>query len=351
MRVLIRGAGVAGLTLAHELASKGAEVEVAETAARAGGGASWFAGGMLAPWCERESAPEAVLTLGSGAADWWDAALPGYVVHNGTLVITPPRDTAELTRFAARTTGSEWLDAESIETVEPDLAGRFRKALFFREEAHLDPRRAIAALQEKLVTMGVCFHFSAATDFPDAGFDRIVDCTGACAIGEATDLRGVRGEMLILETTEVRLSRPVRLLHPRIPLYIVPRENNRFMVGATMIESDDSGPISARSMMELLNAAYALHPAFGEARVIETGAGVRPAYPDNLPRIGVDGRVIHVNGFYRHGFLLAPSVAKDVTAQIIASSKAKFAPSAGLFRPAFSTEHRNANPLEIGASR
>ncbi|MBP1861790.1 glycine oxidase ThiO [Rhizobium herbae] len=350
MRVLIRGAGVAGLTLAHELATKGVAVEVAETAPRAGGGASWFAGGMLAPWCERESAPETVLTLGRGAADWWDAALPGDVVRKGTLVVAPPRDTAELTRFASRTSGFDWLDADEIEALEPDLAGRFRKALFFRDEVHLDPRRAITALHEKLAAMGVRFHFGAATDFPDAGFDRVVDCTGAGAIGRAANLRGVRGEMLMLETSEVTLSRPVRLLHPRIPLYIVPRGDGCFMVGATMIESNDDGPVSARSLMELLNAAYALHPAFGEARVIETGAGVRPAYPDNLPRFDVDGRTIRVNGFYRHGFLLAPSVAWDVAAHIIGPSKTKHVPSAGPFKP-LSDQRGAANPPQIGASR
>jgi len=86
------------------------------------------------------------------------------------------------------------------------------------------------------------------------------------------------------------------------------------MVGATMIESDDAGPISARSLMELLNAAYALHPAFGEARVAELGVGVRPAYPDNLPRVTVEGNRISVNGFYRHGFLLAPAMAGQVAA-------------------------------------
>jgi len=90
-------------------------------------------------------------------------------------------------------------------------------------------------------------------------------------------LRGVRGEMLILRTPDVSLSRPVRLLHPRFPLYAVPRADMQFMIGATMIESQSAGPVTARSMMELLGAAYALHPAFGEAEIVETGVGVRPA--------------------------------------------------------------------------
>ncbi len=349
MRVLIRGAGVAGLTVAHELAILGIDVTIAESAAQPGGGASWFAGGMLAPWCERESAPETVVRLGQGAADWWDAALPGHVVRRGTLVVSPPRDTAELTRFAARTSTFDWLDSEEIELLESDLTGRFRKGLFFRNEAHLDPRRAITGLYGRLAAMGVIFHFGAAPDFPVDGFDHIVDCTGASAIGTSAGLRGVRGEMLVLETPDVTLSRPVRLLHPRIPLYIVPRGDGRFMVGATMIESNDRGPISARSLMELLNAAYALHPAFGEARVIETGAGVRPSYPDNLPRFSTDDGIIRVNGLYRHGFLLAPSLAQDVAAHILSNSKTNATRPATPFDPVPAVNRRYEDPM--GASR
>lgn len=139
MRVLIKGAGVVGLALAHELSGHGVEVAVAERQADFGGAASWFAGGMLAPWCERESAEEVVLTRGIGAIDWWDRALPGEVSRNGTLVVAPARDAGELKRFASRTSGFEWLDAEAIARLEPALAGRFREALFFPGEAHLDP--------------------------------------------------------------------------------------------------------------------------------------------------------------------------------------------------------------------
>jgi glycine oxidase len=115
--------------------------------------------------------------------------------------------------------------------------------------------------------------------------------------------------MILIETSEVKLSRPVRLIHPRWPLYVIPREDDRFMLGATSIEAEDTG-VSVRSALELLGAAYAVHPAFAEARVVEFGSGLRPAFPDNLPRIKIDERRIAVNGLYRHGFLVAPALAE-----------------------------------------
>ncbi|RWJ43164.1 glycine oxidase ThiO [Mesorhizobium sp.] len=326
MRILVKGAGVAGLTAAHELARHGADVLVVEKHSSVGGEASWLAGGMLAPFCERESGDEAVIALGQGAAEWWEAALPGLVTVNGTLVVAPPRDTAELRRFAARTQGFSNLSAGEVAALEPDLAGRFRAGLFFADEAHLDPRRALDRLHAKLAAMGVRFFFGGTEAPKHERFDRVVDCTGIAARQVLPDLRGVRGEMLYLETRDVSLARPVRLIHPRFPVYVVPRGGGRFMVGATMIESADSGPVTARSLMELLNAAYALHPAFGEARIIEVSAGVRPAFPDNLPRVVEKDDTIFVNGFFRHGFLMAPAFARKAGDIVFANHPAKDRP-------------------------
>ena len=64
--------------------------------------------------------------------------------------------------------------------------------------------------------------------------------------------------------------------------------------------------------LELLSAAYALDPAFGEAEIVKLGAGARPAFPDNRPRIITAKGYIYVNGLYRHGFLLAPALAELV---------------------------------------
>ena len=123
--------------------------------------------------------------------------------------------------------------------------------------------------------------------------------------------------MLLLRCPDIALARPVRLLHPRFPVYVVPRGEGLFMVGATMIESDERARVTARSLVELLNAAYVLHPAFAEAEIVEIGSDARPAFPDNLPRIRQQDRILFVNGLYRHGFLLAPALARRVAGVVL----------------------------------
>ncbi len=307
MMFSVLGAGVAGLCAATALAERGARVEVIDRDPDPTG-ASWYAGGMLAPFCEGEAAPDEVVTRGQAARDWWAARVPG-VIRRGTLVVAPARDAAELDRFARATQGHTSVDPGAV---EPDLSGRFARGLFFAEEAHLDPRAATRALIAGLRARGVDLRFG--TGATPRG--QVIDCRGLAARDDLPDLRAVRGEMLILRSADVTLSRPVRLLHPRFPCYVVPRGAGLFMVGATMIESDRDGPITARSAMELLSAAYTVHPAFGEAEVVETGAGLRPALPDNLPRVIFrDGR-IHVNGCHRHGYLMAPALAEELAATL-----------------------------------
>ena len=319
MRVSVIGAGVVGLCVATELLQRGAEVTVFERNPGLGGNASWLAGGMLAPFCEGESAPANVVARGAGAIDWWARRVPG-VVRSGSLVVAPPRDSAEVDRFSARTREWERVDEARISELEPDLAGRFRKGLFFPGEGHVDPRIATAALVEQLRGLGGEVRFGAAfPPLPLAGEGLVIDCRGYAARPDLPDLRPVRGEMLLVRTSEVRLRRPVRLLHPRIPLYIVPRAENVFMIGATMIESADAGGVSVRSAIELLSAAYALHPAFGEAEILEMSAGIRPAFPDNEPRVVEANGRLYVNGFYRHGYLLAPYFAAKAAERIMAS--------------------------------
>ncbi len=312
MHVTMIGGGVAGLTCAVELAERGASVEVYERGrALEDGGCSWQAGGMLAPWCERESAEPLVARLGEESIAWWAAKFPG-TVRRGSLVVAHGRDVADLKSFAGRTEQYSWLEREQIATLEPDLAGRFHTGLFFASEAHLDPRAALPALVSRMEEAGGRIIFGAEAPAQGEPKRMVVDCRGLAARDVLRDLRGVKGERILLRQRELSLSRPVRILHPRVPVYVVPRGEGLFMVGATVIESDEPGRVTARSVLELLSAAYALHPAFGEAEIVEIGTGVRPAFPDNLPRVRWHDGVMYVNGLYRHGFLLAPALARIV---------------------------------------
>jgi glycine oxidase len=306
---LVIGAGVGGLCAALALQERGVATTLVERSAKLGeSSASWIAGGMLAPYCEGETAPEEVVRLGASALDWWEAH-GAEVSRTGTLVVASPRDSAEVERFAARTRSHERVDGEGIAALEPELAGRFQRGLFFREEGHLDPRAALRALFARFEILGGVARFG--EEMRDSrDFKTIVDCRGWAARDVLPELRPVRGEMLTLRAKDVHLERCVRFLHPRIPLYVVPRGEGLYMIGATMIESGDASGVSARSAIELLSAAYALHPAFGEAEIVEMRADLRPAFPDNLPRVVERGDRLYINGFYRHGFLLAPAFAE-----------------------------------------
>jgi len=132
-----------------------------------------------------------------------------------------------------------------------------------------------------------------------------------------------RFKSILPPSDQWKLSRPIRLMHPRYPLYIVPREDSIFMIGATIIESDQSDHVSIRSGMELMSALYSLHPSFGDAEILEMKAKTRPSYPDNLPYIEQRGNVISCNGLYRHGYLFAP-VMSACAADIIAGKVNNF---------------------------
>jgi glycine oxidase len=303
--ITIRGAGVVGLCVATELMNRGVAVTLRDPAPSPGPhGCSWWAGGMLAPFCEGVSAEEPVVRLGQEAAKWWQAQ-GVEVIRRGSLVVTLQRDRRELDQFARRTTGQRLVTGPDLADLEPHLAERHDRALYFEGEAHIDPRCALMHLRERLEQAGARFEQGTA-----APTGPVIDCRGLAAQDSLPDLRGVKGEMVVLHSRDVALTRPIRLLHPRFPLYIVPRGDGVFMLGATQIESEARGRASARSVMELLSTAYALHPAFGEAEVLEIGADARPAFPDNLPRITRKGETVHVNGLFRHGFLLSPAVAR-----------------------------------------
>ena len=326
MKVEVVGAGVAGLCCAVQLARQGIETKLVSASHGIDDSCcSWWAGGMLAPYCEMESAEPLIAELGHQSVEFWkhefDSEHPAGLTCNGSMVVATTRDLPDLQQFAERTEQWQALEQAAITTLEPDLGEHFDRALFYPQEAHLDPRVALQHLLSVLEDEQVELRAKTKLDtesLDDVGdVDWRIDCRGLSARDRLTDLRGVKGEMLLLHSADVSLSRPIRLLHPRYPLYIVPRADQMFMVGATMLENEDRDRASARSIMELLSAAFTVHPAFAEAAIVEIGVDARPAFIDNLPRLRRRGKTLYVNGLFRHGFLCGPALANKAVDFIV----------------------------------
>ncbi len=336
MHLGIAGAGLMGRVLAWQLVAAGHRVTLFDRDPVAtGDAAAYTAAGMLAPWAELESAESLIFRLGCRAL----ALCPTLVASLGTdvdfhtdgsLLVAHGADRGDYRRTgeriaarlpAGREDSLRQLDRHALRSLEPALADTFDEALWLPGEAWLDSRRLVAALGDYLLAAGV--HWHPETDVQslapgvittadrDWHFDWVVDCRGLGARREMAGLRGVRGEVLWLRAPEVPFSRPVRLMHPRYRLYAVPRRDNLYVIGATQIESDDSSPVSVRSCLELLSAAYSLHPGFQEARLVHTEANCRPALDDNLPQIDFGDGLARINGLFRHGYLLAPALAEQ----------------------------------------
>ncbi len=338
----IAGAGILGRILALRLARQGYAIDLFDQDTRRGEQSCTYTGaGMLAPFCELEHAPPEVATLGADSVPRWKALLDSlelkvHLQGEGSLVLAHSSDQSNLDhlerkakQFTSAESGMKVLDTAGIRAMEPGLEGRFARGLYFPREGHISNRDLIQASGQALdrdpritwITRTPVTHVVPhQIDFANGlhrTYDRVIDCRGLGAKPDLPELRGVRGELVYVETRDVQLQRPVRMMHPRYPIYIVPRADHRFVIGATQLECEDRGPVSVRSMLELLSAAYAVHPAFGEARIIQCCADARPAFPDHLPRILHGDGWMRINGLFRHGFLLTP-VLTEMACEILA---------------------------------
>ena len=350
----IAGAGLLGRLLAWRLAHAGWRVAVfdpaesAEPVFRSQAGdpyvptaAGFTAAGMLSPLAELDNAAPGEAALGWRSIALWRriaAALPQAPLFRaeGSLMLAHRADLGAaqrvLERLRAATATPEWqrlsppegvqaLDLPTLRTLEPAIQGP-ALAWLLPGEAQVDTVAMMAALHAD--APGVDWHWRAPVLALQAGaqggalqladgrllaFDRVIDVRG---VGAKPDLpiRGVRGEVVWLQCPGHGLTRPTRLLHPRHRVYLVPRPGDVLIVGASEIETEDRSPASLRSVVELLAAAHSVVPALAEARILRLDVNLRPALPDNNPRIDHEGALLRINGLFRHGWLLAPALAE-----------------------------------------
>jgi glycine oxidase len=355
----IVGAGLIGRLLAVSLAKRGAEVTVFEKSGPDGlGSPARIAAAMLAPLAESAITESNVVRMGVYSLPRWkqlidELAKPVYFQQDGTLILWHRQDAANAERFTSHLEHNsalnislpspQRLDNQTLSEIEPALADRFTQGLYLPNEGQLDNRQLLEALQVELHLMRVPCHWNEAVE-PEVlrntngkelqKFDWVIDCRGLGAKDALSNLRGVRGEVIRLHAPEVKLRRPTRLIHPRYPIYIAPKEDDVYVVGATEIESEDLSPISVRSAMELLSAVYTVHSGFAEARILEMATQCRPTLKDNLPEITIQHQagktgLMTINGLYRHGFMISPAIL-DCALELLASGQSATANDLGL---------------------
>ncbi len=348
--IAIAGAGLLGRLLAWQLLRHGFRVSLYDAGLFSPSpSAARTAAGMISPLSEAVISDHAVYRMGLFALETWPRWLDSFqrpelarplFSRRGSLVIAHPQDVSELQQFARElrhVLGDQGryrpLHRQEIQQLEPDLNPVFDQGLLLEDEGHLHNRELLDLLLQEIQALG-------GTCIPDCAVeveagrlistrghedvDMVIDCRGTGARGLPENVRGVRGETLHVHTREVRLQRPVRLMHPRYQLYIVPKPDQRFIIGATQIESEDRSPVSLQSSLELGSALYTLSPAFAEARILEMDVNLRPAFMDNMPGIYQQPGLISANGLFRHGYLLAPAVVTQVLSLILPDIESPF---------------------------
>lgn len=334
----IAGAGLLGRLLAWRLARGGHRVTVFDPAPGPAprfdgqGAAAFSAAGMLSPLAELDNSSAEVAALGWRSIALWReivgelTARPAFS-QRGSLLLAHRNDlgTAQrvLARIASGTDGSpQPLTAPQLFEFEPALQGAAH-AWLLPDEAQIDPIGTLQALHDE--ADGVTWHWGRAVArvLPGAlvvgddvhRFDLVIDVRGTGAHADLP-VRGVRGETAWLHAPGHGLTRPVRLLHPRHRVYLVPRPGDIVFVGASEIESDDRSPVSLRSAVELMAAAHSVMPALAEARVLRLDRNLRPALPDNEPRTARAPGLVRINGLFRHGWLIAPALVEDALKEL-----------------------------------
>jgi glycine oxidase len=342
----IAGAGLLGRLLAWQLLRTGHSVELFDRDQIDGEqSAARVAAAMLAPYSELVRGEREVFDWGREALTIWPQWLNALqletdrdVVYQqqGSVVVAHAADHSLLTHFSQQLRSKaadhlhqvSFLDGQQLHQLESELT-QFSQGIFLAEEGCLDNWALLSSLAQAIKQRGAAWHTGVTIDAVNSReiivngqaqhFDLVIDARGFGAKHQTTGLRGVRGEVLWVTAPDVHLSRPVRLLHPRYQLYIAPKPNQIYVIGATEIESESLSPITVRSSLELQSALYSVHKGFAEASILKAYANLRPAFADHLPRIDAEDGLLRVNGLYRHGYLLAPIVVQKTLLKITES--------------------------------
>lgn len=318
-QVHIIGCGIIGLVCGLTLLQAGFDVTLYDKADSMGQGASRLGGVMIAPFTEAIAGATEAGLMGQTSCQWW-ADVCGDAFHQTGSVIVSGMGGASLAHTTQKAKALGWgdkvqhLNDSQLREILPHVSDTTREGLFITDEGHINPEMALSILYQKIKEGGGQFIFN--TDAKPNSSGIWVNCTGMGAVSDLSpDLRGVKGERLIIKAPWLELNYAVRWLHPRFPFYSVPRGGGLFSVGATMIETDEASPLpTVGGTLHLLAGLGQLFPSLLEAEIVAVDADLRPSFPDNMPKITEKDGVLHINGAYRHGFLLAPVMSSKLKA-------------------------------------
>lgn len=325
------GAGAVGLSVAWRASRAGWAVTVHDPEPMRG--ASWVAGGMLAPLTEGWPGQSDALQLGlDSLALWPDFAveLGCPLMTQGTVVVgMDTADAGELDTLAGWLAGHgrevARLTRRELRAAEPALAQGFRAALDVPGDWAVDNRALLAALSAEVAVVS-----EPVRDLGALAADQVVVCAGAASgsLVPGLPVRPVQGEILRLRVRPGSLPPPTRtvrgVVHGR-HVYLVPRSGG-LVVGATTREVGVDREVTVGGVRDLIADAEAVLPAVAEYALTSADAGLRPGTPDDLPLIGrLDDRTIVATGHGRNGLLLAPITADAVLAELSGTPMTKVA--------------------------
>tara|TARA_B100000575_G_scaffold286118_1_gene282361 strand:+ start:1013 stop:2071 length:1059 start_codon:yes stop_codon:yes gene_type:complete len=342
MKIGIVGGGLLGRLAAFMLTKGGHAVEVYERTSQrpaptSSRSAAFTSAGLLSPISEKETGGNVIFDLGMKSLRLWhqiDDQISEIVNEGmglflkGNLFVSSPAEINYATRiFNKIGFNSAPLSKNQRMMIEPNLSDKLT-CWIVPDEGQIYPSRALNTLVEatnKLVTNKSVWHFDTQINEFGPGwiktrenvvnYDYVLDVRGVKA--SDVGIRGVRGEVILLAPPpNFFLSHPVRFLHPRFKIYIVPHDKERVLVGSTEIESEDLSPISLQSALDLLTVAQYVLPELSESRIISTDTNLRPASFNNKPFFKIKKNLVHVNGLFRHGWLIAPALLVEVFSKL-----------------------------------
>lgn len=308
---VVVGGGIIGLACALRAQQRDLRVCVVERGA-AGGGATGAAAGILAP----DPETPAFTALARRSAELW----PALAAELGDVGYT--RCGSLALAFDGAAIDVPWgepLDAEACRALEPGIAEDCTGAVLVSGDAQVDPRRAVAALAERIDDLRL--DADAVEVAPDTVeladgtrlvADRVVLAAGAWSarrLAKRLPVRPVKGQ-----TVRLRGPLPATRMIVSEDVYVVPRANGETVVGATHEEAGFDEAATDDATEKLLRAARRAVPAVADLEVVEASAGLRPATPDGGPLIGEWEGLLVAGGHYRNGILLAPITAEAIAA-------------------------------------